>query len=300
MLTGIHFLLTYACTYECDHCFLYCGPWTEGTFTGERLGQAFAQIAAVESITNVYFEGGEPFLFYPLMVAGVRMARAAGLDAGIVTNCYWATSADDAKLWLEPFASIGLSDLSLSDDAFHHSEDTVSPAEYARTAARELGIPMGTICIEAPHVRDTTEDSSEKGAPIIGGDVRFRGRAVDKLTEGLPRRPADTFTSCPDEDLENPGRVHVDPFGNVHLCQGLCIGSMWKTPLAALLRSYDPATHPICSPLLRGGPAALARECGVDTEDGYVDACHLCYEVRRAVRERHPEYLTPPSVYGIT
>ena len=34
MLTGIHFLLTYSCTSECDHCFLYCSPNAKGTFTG--------------------------------------------------------------------------------------------------------------------------------------------------------------------------------------------------------------------------------------------------------------------------
>lgn len=33
MLTGIHILLTYTCTRECDHCFLHCGPKQEGTFT---------------------------------------------------------------------------------------------------------------------------------------------------------------------------------------------------------------------------------------------------------------------------
>ena len=26
MLTGIHFLLTYTSLFECDHCFLHCGP----------------------------------------------------------------------------------------------------------------------------------------------------------------------------------------------------------------------------------------------------------------------------------
>ena len=33
MLTGVHFLLTYTCNFECDHCFLYCSPWSQGTFT---------------------------------------------------------------------------------------------------------------------------------------------------------------------------------------------------------------------------------------------------------------------------
>ena len=30
----------------------------------------------------------------------------------------------------------------------------------------------------------------------------------------------------------------------------------------------------------------------------YVDACHLCYEARCALRERFPEHLAPLYVYG--
>ena len=30
MLTGIHFILTYTCNFECDHCFLYCSPKSKG------------------------------------------------------------------------------------------------------------------------------------------------------------------------------------------------------------------------------------------------------------------------------
>ncbi len=33
MLTGIHFILSYKCTLECDHCFIYCSPNAKGTFT---------------------------------------------------------------------------------------------------------------------------------------------------------------------------------------------------------------------------------------------------------------------------
>ena len=59
-----------------------------------------------------------------------------------------------------------------------------------------------------------------KGEPITGGQVRFRGRAAARLTEGVLRRPWTEFTACPDEDLTNPGRVHLDAFGNLHT--GLC------------------------------------------------------------------------------
>lgn len=298
MLTGIHFLLTYTCSWECDHCFLFCSPASEGTFTIKQVREVLNEAAKLGSVKDIYFEGGEAFLYYPLMVEGIRLAREKGFQAGIVTNSYWATSEEDAELWLKPLVELGISDLSVSDDEYHYGKDDVSPAQHALAAAKKLGLPVGSISIEKPRVEDTSE-AKEKGAPVIEGGAMLKGRAVEKLIEGLPRRPWDEFTECPFEDLESPGRVHVDPFGHVHLCQGLSMGNMWETPLAELVKSYDAARHPICAPLVRGGPAELARHYGLEHEDGYVDACHFCYLMRRALVDRFPEFLAPRQVYGL-
>jgi MoaA/NifB/PqqE/SkfB family radical SAM enzyme len=32
-LSGLHLLLTYQCTFECDHCFVWSGPFQTGTMT---------------------------------------------------------------------------------------------------------------------------------------------------------------------------------------------------------------------------------------------------------------------------
>lgn len=297
MLTGIHFLLTYSCTGECEHCFLFSSPWAAGTFTREQVERVLDQAAALGTVDMAYFEGGEPFLYYPLMLEGIRLARERGLKTGVVTNAYFATSAEDAALWLRPLKDLGIADLSLSDDAFHF-EGPDNCAKRAFAAATELGIPVGTICIEKPRV-EMVADGREKGAPVVSGGVMFRGRAAEKLTEGLPRRPWREFTECPHEDLRNPGRVHVDAYGHVHLCQGLVMGNVWRTPLGKLVATYNPNTHPIAGPLLRGGPARLAEEHQVPHEEGYVDACHLCYSVRKALIDRFPEYLAPRQVYGL-
>jgi len=299
MLRGIHFLLTYACNFECDHCFLCCGPNSEGTFTLKQVKQVLAEATKVGTMEWVYFEGGEPFLFYPLMVEGVKIARDIGFKTGIVTNAYWATSEEDAALWLKPLAELELADLSVSDDAFHRGDKEDNPAERAMAAAKSLGMPADSICIKEPTVETDMDREQDRGAPVIGGGAMFRGRAVEKLVEGLPTRPWDELTECPYEDLRNPGRVHLDPFGQVHLCQGLTMGDMWETPLSKLLKNYDPDSHPICGPLLKGGPALLAKEYEVEHEDEYVDECHFCYLLRLALIDRFPQFLAPRQVYGL-
>jgi len=299
MLTGVHFLLTYACTAECDDCFVYSGPGAKGTFTLGRLRNVLDELVKIGTVKWVYFEGGEPFMFYPLMVEGIRLSRDMGFKTGIVTNAYWATSEEDAELWLRPFRELGLSDLSVSDDLFHREEGKDFPAKCASYAARRLGIPVNSICVEKPMVKTGDDRQPDKGAPVVGGGVMFRGRGVEKLVEGLPKKRWDGFTECPYEDLRQPKRVHVDPYGNVHLCQGLSMGNMWETPLSKLVKNWDADSHPVCGPLVRGGPALLVKEYSVRHDDEYIDACHLCYLVRLALIDEFPQYLAPRQVYGL-
>jgi MoaA/NifB/PqqE/SkfB family radical SAM enzyme len=296
MLTGIHFLLTYTCTYECDHCFLYCGPNAEGTFTAAQISQVLDDAKSLGTVEWIYFEGGEPFLYFPLLVEGMRLAGQAGYKTGVVTNCYWATSVEDAALWLGPLLEKGIEDLSLSDDEFHHGDEKDSPAKKAARAAARLGMRSGSICIEKPAIQPPADG---KGDPVIGGGALFKGRAVDKLTEGLPTHPPETFRECTHEELVAPKRVHVDPFGNVHVCQGISIGNMWEKPLSAIIKEYDAAAHPICGPLHRGGPAELARAHGVKLEGEFVDECHYCFLIRRLLIDKFPEFLSPRQVYGL-
>ena len=300
VLTGIHFLTTFACNFACDHCFLWCGPEARGTFTADQVRAVLDEAVRLGSIETVCFEGGEPFLYYPLVLEGLRLARERGLAGGIVTNAYWATSAEDAALWLRPLADLGVASILISDDSLHYGHERGVHAERVVAAARTLGMDARVLCTERPAVQPRTADGSGAGPTLIAGGVMFRGRAAEKLVDGLPRRPASDLARCPHEDLKAPRRVHVDGYGNIHLCQGLAMGNFWKVPLSEIVKSYDGPSHPIAGPLLRGGPAQLAREYGVPHEEAYVDECHMCYRVRRALIERFPEYLAPRQVYGLT
>ncbi|MFC2038165.1 radical SAM protein [Chloroflexota bacterium] len=300
MLTGAHFLLTYTCNYECEHCFVFSSPQAQGTFSIGQLQTALEELTKVGSITRVYFEGGEAFLYYPLMVEGISLAREKGFEAGIVTNAYWATTESDAELWLKPLWELGIADLSLSEDTFHSGDVDKSPARNAYAAATKMGIPVGTISIERPRTVITEGIDHDAGEPIVGGSTMFRGRAVETLLEGLPTKPWQDFTECAHEDLSNPKRVHLDSYGNVHLCQGISIGNMWQTPLSELIRGYDCDLHPIAGPIMRGGPAMLAEVYGIGQDKYYVDACHLCFNMRLDLLDRFQQYLAPRQVYGVT
>jgi hypothetical protein len=127
----------------------------------------------------------------------------------------------------------------------------------------------------------------------------YRGRAVEKLAPRVPWNSWAHFTECPYEDLREPGRVHLDPFGNLHICQGISIGNLFAKPLGEICAQFEPDTHPITGPLLNGGPAGLVSHYGLPHAETYADACHLCYTARLDLRSRFSDCLLPGQMYGV-
>jgi len=299
MLSEIHFLLTYRCNFECDHCFLYSSPSTSGTFTIQQVDDVLEQALKIGTIEMIYFEGGEPTQYYPLLLESIRRAHQKGFQVGIVTNAYLALSEEDANLWIRPLAEAGLTELSVSNDSFHYGEDQENPAAIARDVGQKLNLNAYPICIDPPEILEGTDQEGEKGRSLIGGGAKFRGRAADILTDGLPTRPWKDLQECPYEDLLTPSRVHVDSYGNVQICQGISLGNFWEKPLSEIMASYHPDQHPICGPLHQGGPAELVRSLKIEPGEEYVDECHLCFLTRRDLIDRFPQYLAPRQVYGL-
>ena len=295
-LTGLHFLLTYRCTHACDHCFVWGSPDQTGTMTLAQVRDILRQAREVGTIEWIYFEGGEPFLFYMLLSDSVRAASEMGFKVGIVTNGYWATSTDDAAEYLRPLAE-QVGDLSVSSDLYHADTENSAESRHACAAAAKLEIPTDVISIAQPNVLDAP--CSQGKLPAGQSAVRYRGRAAVQLTGGAARRLWSSFTECPYENLRDPGRVHVDPCGYVHVCQGIAIGNVFKTSLARICADFDPDRHPITAPLLEGGPARLARRYSLPYSSSYADACHLCFELRSILRRRFPDALAPDQMYGV-
>ena len=291
-LSGLHILLTYQCTYECEHCFVWGSPRQSGVLTVEQIEDVLRQ-AKDAGVESVYFEGGEPFLYYAVLAKGVRFASEMGFSVGIVSNAYWANSVADAFENLQRFAG-RVDDLTVSSDLFHCGECLGERPQNAIVAAKWLNIPTGMISIAPPE----SSAPETHGQIKDEGQVMYRGRASQLVTRAA-LHPWDGFTECPHEDLREPGRVHLDPFGNLHLCQGVVIGNLVEKPLKQICDEYDADAHPICGPLLAGGPAALVTEYNLRHDADYADACHLCYAARTTLRPRFPAILAPDQMYGV-
>ncbi|HYM40610.1 MAG TPA: radical SAM protein [Thermoplasmata archaeon] len=294
-LQGLHLLLSYQCTLECDHCFVWSSPEARGTMSLSDVRRILRQAEDLGGIEWIFFEGGEPFLFYPLLLKSVRLAARKGFRVGIVSNAYWATGIPEAKEALRPFRGL-VHDLSISSDRYHWDDGDGRLAEHAAAAARAFRIPCGTITVAQPEEADAARRVGQLPPGVSA--VMYRGRAAKKLVSRARPSPWTELDRCPYENLRDPERVHIDSEGNVHVCQGISLGNVFERPLREILESYDPDAHPIVGPLLAGGPVALARRYGLAHRQTYADACHLCDEARRMLRRRFPAILRPNQMYG--
>jgi len=291
-LTGLHLLLTLKCPLECDHCFVWSSPRQTATMTLADVRHILRDAILPGGIEWIHFEGGEPFLFPDLLLNGVREVARHGLKAGIVTNCFWADNAQAALNTLRPFAGM-LDRLSISCDPMHWNGQYLRRAQAAIAAAQELDIAVSQLRVVKP---PTARGAA--GLPPAEPSIMYRGRAAVRLANWAIRQPLAQFAACPHENLRSPSRVHVDSYGNLLVCQGLSIGNLFHASLVEICDGYDADKHPIVGPLVRGGPAELARRYA--PHDGsYVDACHACYEVRRTLRMVFPEVLAPHEMYGV-
>jgi hypothetical protein len=105
------------------------------------------------------------------VLEGVKRARAMGFQVGVVTNAYFATTVEDARLCLQSLAELGISDLSISDDAYYWENTEDIQPKRALACARGLGMPVSALCIEEPRIEQTSEPGAghrAKGAPVVG------------------------------------------------------------------------------------------------------------------------------------
>jgi hypothetical protein len=278
-LSGIHFLVTYGCSAECDHCFIWGTPRRQAHMALDCIDVFLDEAVALGTVTGVCAEGGESFLYYDAVLRLARGATARGLTPSALTNAFWATSREITERRVAELVEAGLKSLGVSTDEWHRQVVPAGQVDLLLAVCAAAGLAANRMetCLEG---------------------VMFRGRAAVRLAPGAPTRPADSFTTCPHEKLDAPSRLHLDCYGRLHVCQGLVLGAGSITEACA---AYDPATHPIVSRLLNGGPYALARwaaERGYELQPGYADACHLCYSARAFLRPQFPDLLGPDEMYG--
>jgi len=298
-LKSVHFLLTYQCSLECDHCFVWAKPDVEGVFKLKQVRNILAEAKKLGTVESVSIEGGEPFLYYPIMLRILSEAADLGFNVEVLSSSYWATTAEDAMEWLRPISEVKGVELTVSSDLFHGETWSEENVRNAVKAARALNIKASIIAIKNPN-SPVPCPSEIEGVKVGLSELMYRGRAYSKLLENAARKPWREFTKCPYENLADQKRVHIDPLGYMHVCQGISMCNALQKPLSKIVEDFDPYKNPVIEPLIRGGPVDLVEKFNLPHDEEYADACHLCYAARLLLRERFLETLAPGQMYGET
>jgi organic radical activating enzyme len=299
MLTNIHLLLSYNCSLRCQHCYIYAGPRAHGAMTRGQVSEILSEAQKINSVKWIYFNGGEPFMHNPQLLHCINKAVQMGFLVGVVTNGFFARTEQSALRFLRPLKQLGVSELRISNDSYHYKSPGPTPAQYALKVAQELGIKVIQLRVRSPFEQTVEDVEPIESIETIDVPLRYQGRANDTLTSGLPRTSWKSFSSCPLEDLSDPERIFIDAYGNAQRCPGISLGNIWETPLSTLVNTYQVVDHPIYGPITQGGPAFLAETFSYTPQAGYVDACQLCYNVRKQLLAIFPDVLGPNQVYGL-
>lgn len=313
----LNLLLTYRCNSHCRHCCYFCGLEGKGLMTASEISR-YLRALKEHPLESVWIYGGEPFLYPRVLTETVKIVRRKGIpEIGILTNGYWAKRQETARKRLDQLKQAGLTALTISTDGFH-----------AQCIAPELAITAGQLALDAGIERVTysvaflpprgasnrynnlSEDiwnrlESRNGIPLREETVTTVGRAAEHLLEHyrlkkLGRKKACRPPAYIGGTWKNPQGLEIDPHGWVMLCPGLSLGRVGRQPLEALLQRFQQDGDPLWKCVREKGPHGLldmAVRQGYRPRDGYVDTCHLCYDVRKYLLPSFKETISPGDCY---
>lgn len=298
MITKLHILLTYNCSLRCNHCYVFSDQRAAGKISLSQISNILNEGRKLPDVKWIYFGGGEPFTQYPLLLKAIQRAIKLDYDVGVITNGYFARTAEAGMRFLRPLALMGVKDIRISNDFLHYKNPDKSPAKRALKAAKKLGIPSTLVHTAHPGVQDHPGNSIGLADHVLEKRLMMTGRAEETLSEGLPTSNWQTFTSCPRSDLTNPEEVFIDAYGYVQICQGIAIGNANEAPLHEIIENFGIQNHAIIRLLKTKGPSGLMKDSTIPTDTEYVSNCHCCYSIRRDLIDHYPDWFAPRQVYG--
>jgi len=318
-------MLSYWCPSRCRCCYVYAGPDAADRATQMSARQAVAYWAGIVKLAgprgNVHITGGEPFGDFERLKCILQLARGKGLEGleKIETNAYWCTADELVYQRLSQLKELGLTKLQVSCDIYHQEYIPLENVQRALRIGSELlgrdGIQVRwRDFLDNPVLVGPMEPKERAFAlaeTLKNRPERLLGRAADQLSTLLNSRNCDDFVDKPcSKEILAAKHVHIDGAGHVFsgTCMGIILGKLAgpeeDDELVELWCRFDYRRHPVWSILGRDGPGgllALAEPLGYRRRMGYVDKCHLCYELRHFLYKKgeFKGYLGPGNCYGV-
>ena len=302
-LRRLEFTLTTKCNSQCIHCQADASPLRNNVMEVNDAHNYLAEATAASNIESFMVFGGEPMLYPKRAIATFKEAHKLGIPKiEMITNGVWGRNRGTAEKLAAKLKMAGLNKVNISVDAFHVRH---IPLEYPQNAALALlkvgieNVKWNVAVIESINAENEYDKKTNqilKKLEPIGIDANiFKIEPVGRAVENLRRyfQPTSLYGPCEGEPLTgtmltNPESICIEPSGTVNVCWSLSIANARQKPLSQIISKYDWRQNPIIKTLVEEGPTGLlklpeARNYKLQ-ENHYINKCHLCIEIRNALK----------------
>jgi hypothetical protein len=282
-------LLWNTCNAKCSHCAVNSSPTEVGYMSDEQIFSLIDATFCDTSDPAIGLSGGEAFLYFDRLCRIIRYATDRGARVSVNTNGFWGTTVMAAVEKVRVLNGIGLRRMVVSMDGFHDPYiNRARPLYVIRACKSEhLEVELQFVATKSTtRLADLLAAHSDVLLNIQCREIPCHpvGRAAVMVPDAdLLTDPGIPGGLCPSAILSISAYGKVIPCCNTagHL-PALQIGTI-DEPLVELHEKFRNSR--LMNTLLRRGPKALvpaAVEAGYEVRPGgYVDQCHLCYEVFR-------------------
>jgi len=319
-LAGV--MLSYRCTIACRHCLFACKPGNPNAVMS--VSDAVTCTVEFSKLNRiVHLSGGEPFMFYDVLLSAARESSKRGFPPHMVqTNCSWCSSDEMVERRFGELRDIGMLGMYFSADPYHQE---FVPAERVRRAIRiatdifgaDNIVGSGSAVLKNPdELEGIARDEGRLGERVRSVPPRMVGRAFFALSQYLDERPIPqlvrdriwgaqwgTENCAIDFDPDTMMEVHGDPYGNLQTNCGVILGNIRDADISEVMTKDYILRHPIAGILATEGPEGpfsllkLAEEKGYRRREGYAQKCAMCFEVRSFLRPHYPQFFGPAEIY---
>lgn len=317
-IKALDFLLTFKCNAHCKHCCYRAGPERRGYIPSDRALEWMGELNNIHPLNGITIHGGEPFLYFDDMLIIIKKARELGIpQRWVITNAYWAQDQSIVNKKLRALKDAGITAITFSVDAFHQEH---VPLKIIKTAIRSaVQYDLDTVVIDSYFLYNEENDCeyNQKTHKYVSNlnniqNLKYNrfiasieGRAASLLVDNEYTQEEIPSGKCNPpfwlgSSLQNPETIEIDWQGNITLCPGLSLGNAIKQSLPEIIENYNYREHPIIKIIVEKGPIGLyelAKTHGYHSNKKFVDECHLCYEMRKYLQKRFPEYMAPVTCY---
>lgn len=158
-------MVTLQCTAACDNCCFHCSPKTKGNLDLKYAIDVIREAKeSFPKLTLLVLTGGEPFLMgTEYLVKIIAEAKQHDLHTRIVTNAYWAKSAEVSKKFLSDLAAVGLDEMNYSTGDEH--QKFVPNQNIVNASIESVRLGMVTVLNIESHQNSTVNQNTLEENP---------------------------------------------------------------------------------------------------------------------------------------